>query len=38
MKPDVDFWITVLARGLVTLLAGSAILIIRTSPTRSFCC
>ena len=28
MKRDVDFWITVLARGLVALLAGSAILII----------
>lgn len=28
MKRDMDFWITVLARGLVALLAGSAILIV----------
>jgi len=28
MKRDMDFWFTVLARGLVALLAGSAILII----------
>jgi hypothetical protein len=28
MKRDVDFWITVLTRGLVALLAGSAILIV----------
>lgn len=28
MKRDVDFWITVLTRGLVALMAGSAILII----------
>jgi undecaprenyl pyrophosphate phosphatase UppP len=28
MKRDVDFWMTVLARGLVALLAGSAILIV----------
>ena len=28
MKRDVDFWVTVLTRGLVALLAGSAILIV----------
>lgn len=28
MKRDVDFWFTVLARGLVALIAGSAILIV----------
>lgn len=28
MKRDADFWLTVLARGLVALLAGSAILIV----------